>query len=57
MATTFLGDFNRCQNWMWCGNLSLEPESADVLEPGMTLRMPFILFGKVATCSGEASKF
>ncbi len=33
---------------MWAdrGNLSLEPDSADVLEPGMTFHMPVILFEK-----------
>lgn len=33
-------------NWTERGNISLEPGSADVLQPGMTLHMPFILFGE-----------
>jgi Xaa-Pro aminopeptidase len=32
-------------NWGGRGNLSLEPESKDVLEAGMTFHMPVILFG------------
>ena len=31
-------------NWSERGNLSLEPGSTDVLEPGMTFHMPIILF-------------
>jgi Xaa-Pro aminopeptidase len=33
-------------NWGERGNLSLEPGSADVLQAGMTLHMPFILFSE-----------
>lgn len=33
-------------NWSERGNLSLEPGAADILESGMTLHMPYILFGE-----------
>ncbi|WP_316398942.1 Xaa-Pro peptidase family protein [Bradyrhizobium sp. 33ap4] len=33
-------------NWGERGNLSLEPGAADVLQPGMTLHLPFILFSE-----------
>ncbi|MGE0796808.1 MAG: M24 family metallopeptidase [Lautropia sp.] len=33
-------------NWGGRGNLSLEPESEDILEAGMTIHMPIILFGE-----------
>lgn len=33
-------------HWLERGNLSLEPGATDILEAGMTLHMPFILFGE-----------
>lgn len=33
-------------HWTERGNLSLEPGATDILEPGMTLHMPFILSGE-----------
>ena len=32
--------------WSDRGNLSLEPDSTDILAPGMTFHMPVILFEK-----------
>lgn len=39
-------------NWTERGNLSLEPGAADILEVGMTLHMPFILFGERGYLNG-----
>lgn len=33
-------------HWLERGNLSLEPGVIDILEPGMTLHMPILLFGE-----------
>lgn len=33
-------------HWTERGNLSLEPNAADILEPGMTFHMPIILFSE-----------
>lgn len=39
-------------HWAERGNLSLEPGAADLLEAGMTLHMPFILFGESGYLNG-----
>lgn len=38
--------------WTERGNLSLEPDAADILMPGMTLHIPIILFGESGYLSG-----
>ena len=37
--------YNTGPNWGGRGNLSLEPESPDILETNMTFHMPVIMFG------------
>jgi Xaa-Pro dipeptidase len=41
-------------HWGGRGNLSLEPESKDVLEAGMTFHMPVILFGETEIMIGAS---
>ncbi|UCI31812.1 M24 family metallopeptidase [Mesorhizobium sp. B4-1-4] len=41
-------------NWGERGNLSLEPDATDVLEAGMTLHMPFILFSESGYLFGSS---
>ncbi|WP_036017690.1 Xaa-Pro peptidase family protein [Bradyrhizobium sp. WSM1743] len=39
-------------HWTERGNLSLEPAAKDILEPGMTLHLPIILFGETGRLLG-----
>ncbi|MEK9281062.1 Xaa-Pro peptidase family protein [Bradyrhizobium sp. ISRA442] len=41
-------------NWTERGNLSLEPGAGDLLETGMTLHMPYILFGDTGCLFGTS---
>lgn len=41
-------------NWTERGNLSLEPDAADILEASMTLHLPIILFGEKGYLFGSS---